>query len=379
MVTGNKGEWSELYVLLKLLADGKLYAADENSRKLEDVYFPILRIFGQEYDGQKITYTIPDNKDIELYINGDRIHRIPMTKLKEYADKFYHAIVNGQGKGAFEIEGAEEIMSELRCKTIKAPSNDKSDITLEMNTGRSVICGYSIKSDLGNPPTLFNASKSTKFVFEVQGLTDADIDTINAIETKSKVKDRVQKIQELGSIRFDHMSNETFEGNLVLIDSFMDDIVADMLLSYFGNEASDCADIATCVEKKNRLGYKRQGAYRYKIKKFLCAIALGLMPASQWSGQDEASGGYIIVDDSGDVMAYQIYNRDSFETYLLNNTKLDTPDGKRHDFGRLYKENGKTYIELNLQIRFTGKKKAKPFSFPAFPASAAADTSASYE
>jgi HpaII restriction endonuclease. len=27
---GNKGEWSEIYTFLKLLADGKLYAADEN-------------------------------------------------------------------------------------------------------------------------------------------------------------------------------------------------------------------------------------------------------------------------------------------------------------------------------------------------------------
>ena len=28
MLTGNKGEWSEIYVLLRLLADGKIYAAD---------------------------------------------------------------------------------------------------------------------------------------------------------------------------------------------------------------------------------------------------------------------------------------------------------------------------------------------------------------
>ena len=30
MLTGNKGEWSEIYVLFKLLAEGKLYAADEH-------------------------------------------------------------------------------------------------------------------------------------------------------------------------------------------------------------------------------------------------------------------------------------------------------------------------------------------------------------
>jgi len=33
MITGNKGEWSEAYVFLKLLGDGKLYAADQNLKK----------------------------------------------------------------------------------------------------------------------------------------------------------------------------------------------------------------------------------------------------------------------------------------------------------------------------------------------------------
>ena len=28
MLKGNKGEWSEVYVLLRLLADGKIYATD---------------------------------------------------------------------------------------------------------------------------------------------------------------------------------------------------------------------------------------------------------------------------------------------------------------------------------------------------------------
>ena len=45
MIKGNKGEWSELYVLLHLLAEGKLHAADEELRLLECVYSPILRIF----------------------------------------------------------------------------------------------------------------------------------------------------------------------------------------------------------------------------------------------------------------------------------------------------------------------------------------------
>ena len=47
-LTGNKGEWSEIYVLLRLLADGRIYAADENLQRLENVYFPILKIIREE-------------------------------------------------------------------------------------------------------------------------------------------------------------------------------------------------------------------------------------------------------------------------------------------------------------------------------------------
>ena len=37
-LTGNKGEWSELYTFVKLLESGRLYAADENTNKLNNVY-----------------------------------------------------------------------------------------------------------------------------------------------------------------------------------------------------------------------------------------------------------------------------------------------------------------------------------------------------
>ena len=33
MISGNKGEWSELYVLVKLLSDGVLYQADIDLKK----------------------------------------------------------------------------------------------------------------------------------------------------------------------------------------------------------------------------------------------------------------------------------------------------------------------------------------------------------
>lgn len=52
VISGNKGEWSEIYVLFKLLADGKIYAADSELNKLHDIYFPIIKIIREEISGE---------------------------------------------------------------------------------------------------------------------------------------------------------------------------------------------------------------------------------------------------------------------------------------------------------------------------------------
>lgn len=48
LLSGNAGEWSEPYVLLRLLANEKIFAADENLNKIPEIYFPILKIVRQE-------------------------------------------------------------------------------------------------------------------------------------------------------------------------------------------------------------------------------------------------------------------------------------------------------------------------------------------
>ena len=43
-LSGNKGEWSEIYVFLRLLEIGKLYAADADLNKIDDVFYNIINI-----------------------------------------------------------------------------------------------------------------------------------------------------------------------------------------------------------------------------------------------------------------------------------------------------------------------------------------------
>ena len=47
-MAGNKGEWSELYAFLRLLSQGRVYAANEKVEKIDNVYYPILKIIREE-------------------------------------------------------------------------------------------------------------------------------------------------------------------------------------------------------------------------------------------------------------------------------------------------------------------------------------------
>ena len=378
-LSGNKGEWSEVYALCYLLAHGKIHAADENLNRLEDVFFPIMKVFrdeGDKHHKRYIEYQLPylinaynayigninaiikdgDDKQqtISVFVNEEFVCDISQSYIFQELEKLYHHIADSKGR-TFSIDDAEQLIERLQCTKLSASSVDKADIGMELhdiNTGYAPICGFSIKSDLGSPPTLLNASKATNFVFEVKNLSNQHINEINAINTKNKILDRMAAIYNYGGcLQFENVKT-VFEDNLIMIDSRMPEILAGMLLYSFRTGCVDSEDIIDYLEKEDPLGYSRSGFYGYKYKKLLCSVALGMIPSKKWDGRDEANGGYIIVKKDGDVVAYHIYNRDKFEDYLLKNTKFERGSTTKHGFATLYTENSRCFINLNLQIRF---------------------------
>ena len=352
----NKGEWSELYAFLKLLSLGRLYAADENVKRIDNVFFPVLRILREEEKTGHLDFEISSQSgDVRILAEHNCIGNLP-KKWIDWASKYLYSEICAGTASAFEIDEASEIMSMLNINKVTAPSSDKTDITMQIhdiNTGYEPICGFSIKSELGSPPTLLNASGATNFVFSIIGLNDSQVDEINSINSKHKILDRIKAIQEKGEMRFEGAKNKTFSANLMLIDTFMESIIAEMLIDYYLNNANDCKTLVEHLETSNPLEYPRKGMYEYKFKKFLCSVALGMMPSKAWNGLDEANGGYVIVKQDGDVLAYHLYNRNAFETYLLNNTKFERGSTSKHGFATIYKDaDGKQRINLNLQIRF---------------------------
>ena len=355
MITGNKGEWSEIYVFLKLLGDGCLYAADENLNKLEVLSFPITaikkdnKLFQRNREERKIN--IIDGRTKQVIIS------LYQSEFIEKSNILLERIK--QGEGSFNVSEIEQFMNRINVLSLKSPSTSKGDITIilyDVFTSQDREFNFSIKSQIGSSSTLLNAGKTTNFIYKIEGNTNhLCVEDINGISTSSKIKDRIEKIRLTNGLKYVGMESDVFDVNLQLIDSRLPEIISNMVLYYYSGFSSSVEQLTLLLNKMNPLEFnlgKNKYLYEYKIKKFLREIALGMVPSKEWSGELNATGGYIIVKENGDVVCYHIYNMNQFEEYLFMNTKFDTASTTRHQFGMIYEENNELYLKLNLQIRF---------------------------
>ena len=350
--TKNKGEWTELLVFIKLLLDKKLSLSDEklnknsNSLKINkitthnlDIEFLIsnlstITIKNKEEENER-------NVNISEIINTDIINLL-VSKIKDSSQ-------------TFEIPEFNIIQDTLGFNVIKGGnSNQKADILLDIENYQiqKENEGFGIKSFLGSKPTLLNASGNTNFVYKINGLNKKYIDEINAIETATKLKDRLNKIEELGgSFEYIGAERDTMDFNLQMVDSEMPKLIGQILLCFYKERISSLVDICNKL-LGNTTDNSRRILLITKVKKLLVDILLGFFAGTKWNGSYE-SNGTIVMKNNGDCVGFHIIEIDNLKNYLFENIKLDTPSTTRHRFGKLYLEkDGKLYFKLNLQLRF---------------------------
>jgi hypothetical protein len=357
MLTGNKGEWSEIYALFKLLGDKQLSLGNKDIQKLGKLFYPILRVLRSETTGN-FDYAIQD--EIIVISGGEEVLKIPISEFQQKAILLLKRIKSSEG-GTFAIPEIESFMQSVNCLSLKATSSTKTDITIVVHdprTNQQPTLGFSIKSQLGGASTLLNAGKTTNFTFKIEGvnLIKEEITAINSITSRSKIMDRISAIVKAnGRFVFTELSRQIFANNLTLIDSRLPEILSHIVYEFYSSSKTKVVDLVTKVSQDNPLGFDNANGhkfYEYKTKRLLTDIALGMMSNTVWTGQYDATGGYLIVKENGDVLCYHIYNKNEFEDYLFNNTKLETASSTRHEFGSIYEEGEQLYFKLNLQIRF---------------------------
>ena len=355
--TKNKGEWTELLVFVKLLAEQKLFLSDKDLNKKVDS-FNLKKVTTRNLD---LDFYIIDKSTIQSKNNVTKENKqIDISELlsEKNLNSIKDSIINS--KKTFTIPQFNVIQKSLGFDIIKGgTSSQKSDIVLDIQNNEidKQNEGFGIKSYLGSKPTLLNASGSTNFIFRVDDFDDSKIDEVNKIDTRTKLKDRIIFIEKFGGkFKYIGAEKETMEHNLKISDSLMPNIVGHLLLGFYKKRISSITKIVDEIHRvgdlNKEINYGEKDSLEIKIKRLLIDVLLGFFAGKKWDGNYLANG-TIVMKKSGDCIGFHIIDSKSLKDYLFENISLDTPSTTRHRFGKLYKEkDGKLYFKLNLQLRF---------------------------
>src|SRR5699024_1029955 len=129
---------------------------------------------------------------------------------------------------------------------------------------------------------------------------------------RNKIKRRISEIYNKAfSIEYFNMPNEMFKKNLQLIDSSLLFIIAEILKENYLENISGLDDVVDQIGVKDWCNFglsHHHKFYDYNVKNFLADSVLGMTPAKVWIGDYDATGGYIIVREDGEIVCYHIYN-----------------------------------------------------------------------
>lgn len=160
---GNVGEWSEPYVVYKLLADGRLCQADEDFSPSPNDFINIISVIRDDVTSELNSAGYVTFKSTTV-AGGVENKIVPVKDIAAKAAKLFNDLISRKEvKGAFPIPWLEKELKSYGFRVHKNPVPDsqksvKRDITLKVQdpkSGGSPVLGFSIKSEVGAPPTLF--------------------------------------------------------------------------------------------------------------------------------------------------------------------------------------------------------------------------------
>ena len=290
--------------------------------------------------------------------------KVSKVEFIEKGNELFQELKNAKGR-SFEIPSLVPFLELIQYAKDKSEHSKKTDIKIvvhDLHTGLNPTLGFSIKSMIGKEATLFNGGDGTNFIYKFSDikLTEEEVKLLNDENPKgkeSKITLRINSLLKKGAkINFIEIQSDNLKRNLELIDTKLPEILSYLLLyKYAYGVKSSFDELLKVILVKNPLNFNLSNAhpfYEYKLKNFLADAALGMTPETIWKGVYDATGGIIIVKEDGEVVCYHIYNRNDFQDYLLNNTKLNQTSTTRYKWGNLYLQDNVPHIKLNLCVRF---------------------------
>ena len=400
-MSGNIGEWSEIYLFYRILSDGKIRSAKPddsgNLQTSRDSYLPVIKILREDDEFPIEYYTANDInglKALKVYYKGFTEPLLERTandytekandllrKLRDSAEgrsspgvlKEINPKTKRPKRGTYVIPDHKKFLNDIFITKLKSPSKAISDsfggitdITMEIirQDNLRAPVAFSVKSSIGKPAALLNSSGATNAIFRLENCSDDLKNTVNDINTDSYIVDRVKYLLNQNDINivFDHFSSPTFESNLRLIADREPEVLGYSVLYSYGKSVSGkssnrkVTDVLKSLEKYDplKIGNNKKRYYEKRLKDLLFEKACGMEIDDPWDGDTKIGGGYLFVSQSGEITAFYASDQDVYKNWLLNNTKFDTPSTDRQDVGIVTfdKNDGNYYFALNVFIKF---------------------------
>lgn len=378
----NNGEWAEVYIFFKVIADRKLYAADAAFNPIKDVFLDVIGVVREEVKGQVYRYKTGDV--VTILLNQQPVGRIPVGEFVKYKNLLWQLLENNT-KTTFSSSEIEEFLNSIYVYKPKSPAQIVSkfcggtvDIVIETEDrgGVNRILGFSCKSDLRASSTLLNASNdNTNFVFKVSGpMDDEKMARFNGMfrevvrrgkrEYDVATADRMKYLHEIGcDISFVDTCKQRAKINLIKCGGKeMPSIVAGMLKKFYFENFSGRTSMEDCIEylaNHDVADYGFDGlyeTYRSKVAQLLLCTFTGMRLGKDWDGRQSVNGGYIVVKNDGDVVAFHSTVADEFKDFLVAKMSMESPSHGRHKDMVIYKDGDGYYLKLGLQLRFELKR-----------------------
>lgn len=350
----NKGEWSEVYAFIKIAGEGKLNVGDSDLNIKTNESYKIFKII-KEDDDRVLEIT---NDDVIIKDVDEKLKIIEINKqdFKNLSKKLLNTIKSSTKK-TFEANTVKEFLNNIGITQLKGSCNKKPDIVLDVQKNIDLIrrkLNFSIKSQIGNPATILNASQKTNFIYDVVDieLSDQQIDELNGKNPKTIIN---SILSQGGKLKYSRINDATFESNIKSIDSLLPEILSELLVYTYKSGIKGVHEVFKNVELRIPAGYTNDQFYNYalkRIKEMIYLSATTMITNDDFYNGERINGGIIIVNVNGELICYDLYNIDDFKEYLYKNMKFESPSRSRHQYAKIYRENNDLKFKLNLQIRY---------------------------
>jgi hypothetical protein len=328
--SGNVGEWGELYAACQLLATGSLSIAERPAP------YRVLELKRPEQHGFTI-YTLGD-LDVTNSFTGSSIPRLEYSRAATQLKQAIQA--KSAGRRAFGIgKELQELLGALGFTKLSAGSAASSDLHLELlspgELERVQLKGYSIKTEAGAAPTLYNMSSGRDLHFSVTAAPAALSALNEALARGGKGRQDAMSafaasnpLIEPGTDAYPQIvSSEEFNSNLRSIDGDAPRLLALAVLEYYFHGARRCSDAVSAVAHKNPLGNLKPHVYHLKYSQLWREFALGLPGLKEYTGYGANQGGILRVKADLSIEAVPASRAGGGD--LLSNTVFDAPSFKR--------------------------------------------------